>query len=172
MAEPLNALTEPLISIGTLAEKIGVSVSAIRKYEAEGLLIAHRTASGYRLFSHEDLERVKIIRHMIQDLGLNMEGIRRLQALLPCWELFGCSKKMQKHCPAYQDNSKPCWMVHREFCISEGNDCRSCVVYRFGSQCTEDIKRVVYGRTRPDALSENVRRILDNANRRREGRPR
>ena len=172
MVDPLKGLTEPVISIGTLAQKTGLSVSAIRKYETEGLLNAHRTAAGYRLFSHEDVDRVKIIRHMIQDLGLNIEGIRRLQALLPCWELFGCSKETQSRCPAYQDNSKPCWMIQKGVCSSGVNECRNCVVYRLGSQCTEDIKRIVYGRADPDELSEEVRKILDKVNRPRKGRHR
>ncbi|MFH1723733.1 MAG: MerR family transcriptional regulator [Elusimicrobiota bacterium] len=150
-----------MIAIGTLAEKSGLSVSAIRKYEAEGLLIPFRTPSGHRLFSHEDMDRVKIIRHMIQELGLNIEGIRRLQALLPCWELVRCSEDKRSECPAYKDNSKPCWMVRGGDCSARGNECRSCAVYRFGSQCTEDIKRVVHNRAAPEELSEEVRKALN-----------
>ena len=41
-------LNEPMISIGTVAEKVNASVSTIRKYEAEGLLVPHRTDSGHR----------------------------------------------------------------------------------------------------------------------------
>ena len=74
---------DPVISIGVLAEKVGLSVSTVRKYENEGLIIAHRTDSGHRLFSHEDIGRVRSIHYMIQDLGLNIEGIHRIQALLP-----------------------------------------------------------------------------------------
>ena len=49
---------DPLIPIGVLAERVGLSVSAIRKYENESLIIAHRTDSGHRLFSREDIDRV------------------------------------------------------------------------------------------------------------------
>ena len=82
-AEPHQTIDDPVISIGVLAQKVGLSVSAVRKYENEGLLIAQRTESGHRLFSHEDVTRVRNIQHLIQDLGLNIEGIRRLQSLLP-----------------------------------------------------------------------------------------
>ena len=68
---------DPVISIGVLAQKVGLSVSAVRKYENEGLVIAHRTDSGRRLFSLEDIKRVRNIQHLIQDLGLNIAGIRR-----------------------------------------------------------------------------------------------
>ena len=37
---------EPVISIGTAARKVGLSVSALRKYEKEGLLIYYRTDTG------------------------------------------------------------------------------------------------------------------------------
>jgi len=41
-------IIDPVIAIGTLAEKVGLSVSAIRKYELAGLIISHRAASGHR----------------------------------------------------------------------------------------------------------------------------
>ena len=135
---------DPVISIGVLAQKVGLSVSAVRKYENEGLILAHRTGSGHRLFSHEDIGRVRNIQHMIQELGLNIEGIRRMQALLPCWDLLPCNGPTRKSCPAYKDNTHPCWMIKGVDCASQGNECRRCAVYRFGSLCTEDIKRLLY----------------------------
>ena len=84
---------DPVISIGVLAERVGLSVSAVRKYENEGLVIAHRTSSGHRLFSHEDIDRVRNIHRTIQDVGLNIEAIRRMQALLPCWDLLPCTEE-------------------------------------------------------------------------------
>lgn len=134
----------PLISIGVLARDVGLSVSAIRKYESEGLIIAHRTDSRHRLFSQEDISRVRNIQHMIQDLGLNIEGIRRMQALLPCWDLLPCRGETRKSCPAYRDNTRPCWTIKGLDCAPRGNECRQCVVYRFGSLCTEDIKRLLH----------------------------
>jgi len=160
-----NPRTDPVISIGTLADKTGLSVSAIRKYEAEGLLIAHRTASGHRLFSHEDIGRVRVIRRMIQQLGLNMEGIRRLQAFLPCWDMVDCPEAKRNGCSAYLDNSKPCWMINGGDCSEKGNECRNCVVYRFGSQCTDDIKHLVYMRADTRTVAKEARQILDKTDR-------
>jgi MerR family transcriptional regulator/heat shock protein HspR len=146
MAEPenLRQADDPVMSIGVLAQKVGLSVSAVRKYEREGLIIAHRTDSGYRLFSHEDIDRVRNIQHLIQDLGLNIEGIRRMQALLPCWDLLPCSAKTHKSCPGHRDDRRPCWMIKGLPCAPKGNECRQCVVYRFGSLCIQDIKRLLY----------------------------
>ena len=49
---------EPMISIGTLAAKVGLSVSSVRHYENEGLIIPFRTESGRRLYSIEDVARL------------------------------------------------------------------------------------------------------------------
>lgn len=137
--------SDPVMSIGTLAEKVGLSVSAVRKYENACLMIAHRTASGHRLFSQEDVQRVRKIHQMVQNLGLNFEGIRRLQALLPCWELLPCNAKQRAVCPAFKDNTRPCWMIKGLNCArAEGADCRECLAYRFGSLRTDDIKSLIH----------------------------
>ena len=151
---------DPVISIGILAEKVGLSVSAVRKYENEGLIIAHRTGAGHRLFSHEDISRVRHIQHMIQDLGLNLEGIRRMQALLPCWDLLPCSAETQGSCPAYKDNTRPCWMIKGLHCAPQGNECRRCVVYRFGSLCTQDIKGLLHDQNDSQDAGAASRKLL------------
>jgi len=139
-----SEFTSPVISIGTAAEKLGLSIPAIRKYEKEGLIIAFRTESNYRLFSFEDIERIKIIKHMIREIGLNFEGIRRLQALIPCWKQLRCTKKRRNNCPGYIDSTKPCWMIGNLDCPEVGNKCRECIVYRQGFQNIQRIKQVVY----------------------------
>ncbi len=155
-----NEFDDPVISIGVLAQKVGLSVSAVRKYENEGLVIAHRTASGHRLFSHEDVSRVRNIQHMIQDLGLNTEGIRRMQALLPCWDLLPCNGDTRKSCPAYKDNTRPCWMIKGLNCAPQGNECRRCAVYRFGSLCTEDVKRLLHDQNDIQSAGAAIRELL------------
>ena len=155
--------TEPIISIGTLAEKLGISVSTIRKYEAEGLLISHRTKSGHRLFSLEDIERIKIIQNLIQQSGLNIEGIRRLQAFLPCWDILPCALKDRKTCPAFKHQSKPCWMITGLECSNGKTEkCRLCVVYRFGTLRTEDIKKFTYWDNTKKNLSKLIKSLIDN----------
>lgn len=154
--------SDSVMSIGTLATKVGLSVSAVRKYENECLIIAHRTPSGHRLFSREDIDRIRNIQRMIQDLGLNIKGIRRLLALLPCWELLPCNPQRRGKCPVVQDNSRPCWTIKGLDCRpSDGDECRQCVVYRFGSLCTEEIKSLVYNQTHSKDASPAIRKLLD-----------
>jgi DNA-binding transcriptional MerR regulator len=160
---------DPVISIGVLAERVGLSVSAVRKYENEGLLIAHRTPSGHRLFSREDIRRVEHIQHLIQDLGLNIEGIRRMQALVPCWRLLPCDEQARRECSAYQDTKRPCWTIKGMSCAPQGNECRACPVYRLGSLCTEDIKHLLHDPSECQSTDEVINEIFQRIKNTKEG---
>ena len=76
--------TEPIYTIGVAAGKLSISVHTLRLYEAEGLIIPFRTETGRRIFSDLELEKVKCIRSMIQEEGLNFEGIRRIKYSWAC----------------------------------------------------------------------------------------
>jgi MerR family transcriptional regulator/heat shock protein HspR len=154
-------IVDPVISIGTLATKVNLSVSAIRKYEEEGLVISHRIDSGHRMFSYEDIARIQAIQHLIKDLGLNIEGIRRMQALLPCWDFLPCKKKDRNNCAAFKDNTKSCWMIKDAHCTLQGNECRNCIIYRFGSLYTEDIKELLYNQNKTDDPNTIITKLLD-----------
>lgn len=63
--------------IGTAARAAGVSASAVRLWERQGLIQPKRTASGYRLYTDADLSRLRHIRRMRGE-RVNAPGIRRL----------------------------------------------------------------------------------------------
>ena len=64
--------------IGELARQAGVEVQTIRYYEREGLLAAPlRTASGYRAYGPEHLERLNFVRHC-RALDMPLAEIKRL----------------------------------------------------------------------------------------------
>jgi len=136
--------TDPVITMGTAAKILDISVSNLRKFESEGLMIYHRTESGRRMLCREDIDRIRIIKHLNKNKGINFEGIRRLLALLPCWELKPCTQEEKAECPFIKDSSKPCWTINNTVCRRKGEDCRQCVVYRFGAYCTEDIKAILH----------------------------
>ena len=71
-----------LIAIGELAARTGVAVSAIRFYEAKGLIEALRTAGGQRRFLRADIRRVSFIL-IAQQMGLSLEEIGDELAQLP-----------------------------------------------------------------------------------------
>src|SRR3954471_3076915 len=71
-----------LMTIGEVAERTGVAVSALRFYDAEGFVTSVRTAGGQRRFSREVLRRIAFIR-VAQTGGLTLEEIRDSLAPLP-----------------------------------------------------------------------------------------
>ena len=73
---------ETELTIGTLSERTGVATSALRFYEAEGLIDATRTDGGQRRYHRETLRRVSFIR-AAQQLGLTLDEIRAALASLP-----------------------------------------------------------------------------------------
>lgn len=70
------------LTIGEVAERAGVSTSALRFYEAQGLIDATRTDGGQRRFARETLRRVSFIR-VAQQVGLTLDEIRAALASLP-----------------------------------------------------------------------------------------
>jgi DNA-binding transcriptional MerR regulator/mannose-6-phosphate isomerase-like protein (cupin superfamily) len=64
--------------ISQVARILGVSPWVLRAWENEGLVSPARTASGYRVFTAHDLDRLRRIRDLTQVEGLNPAGVRRL----------------------------------------------------------------------------------------------
>ena len=71
-----------LLTIGALSERTGVATSALRFYEAEGLLHATRSAGGQRRYHRDALRRVGFVR-VAQEVGLSLVEIREALASLP-----------------------------------------------------------------------------------------
>ena len=71
-----------LLSIGAVSERTGVATSALRFYEAEGLIHATRADSGHRRFPRDVIRRVSFVR-VAQQVGLSLDEIREALASLP-----------------------------------------------------------------------------------------
>ena len=117
----------PLYSIGMAAELLGVHPRTLRLYEQGGLLRPARR-NNRRFYSNNDLRWIKAIRYLIHERGLNQEGLRRLLALIPCWEIMNCPPKNWERCPAYMNKSAPCWQIAGETC-DQSKECSQCEVY-------------------------------------------
>ncbi len=70
------------LTIGAVSERAGVATSALRFYEAEGLIHATRSPAGQRRYTRDVLRRVSFIR-VAQQVGLSLEEIRQALASLP-----------------------------------------------------------------------------------------
>src|SRR5690606_36495278 len=64
--------------IGEAAQRVGVSPSALRLWERQGLVRPQRTGSRYRVYNDADLEHLRRVRRLREVDRLNAAGIRRL----------------------------------------------------------------------------------------------
>ena len=71
-----------LLTIGQLADRSGVAPSALRFYEAEGLIHSRRTAGNQRRYPRAELRRVAFVR-AAQHVGLSLREIRAALGTLP-----------------------------------------------------------------------------------------
>src|SRR5215510_5001216 len=78
----LPRVSEELLSIGDVADRTGVSTSALRFYEREGLIRSERTSGGQRRFHRDALRTIAFVR-IAQRVGLTLDEIRDALATLP-----------------------------------------------------------------------------------------
>lgn len=78
----MSQFPSKLLSIGHVAARTGLAVSAIRFYEDEGLITARRSPGGKRLFIRSDIRRLSFIM-IAQRLGFTLEEIREKLTGLP-----------------------------------------------------------------------------------------
>ena len=67
--------------ISVAAELANMHPQTLRMYEARGLIEPQRSPKGTRLYSQEDVERLRRIQEMTAELGLNLAGVERVLRL-------------------------------------------------------------------------------------------
>jgi DNA-binding transcriptional MerR regulator len=75
---PTAAPSAPLLQIGEVAERVGLSLRTVRYYEEQGLLTPEsRSTGGFRLFSEDQVDRLLLIKQM-KPLGFTVQEMREL----------------------------------------------------------------------------------------------
>jgi MerR family redox-sensitive transcriptional activator SoxR len=70
------------LTIGALSARSGVAPTALRFYEAEGLIRSSRSTGGQRRYARAEIRRVAFVR-AAQSVGLSLDDIRAALARLP-----------------------------------------------------------------------------------------
>ena len=70
--------TRPVYVISVAAGIVQAHPRTLRIYEDEGLICPARTPTNIRLYSETDIRRILWIRHLTQDRGVNLAGVRIL----------------------------------------------------------------------------------------------
>ena len=75
------ALDEDVYFISMAARMLGMHPQTLRKYDRLGLVQPSRTIGSVRLYSREELERLKAIKRLVDDGGINLAGVQRLLSI-------------------------------------------------------------------------------------------
>lgn len=67
---------EGVYIISVAARLLEMHPQTLRKYERVGLVSPSRTQGSLRLYSEEDIARLRLIKHLVGDLGLNLAGVQ------------------------------------------------------------------------------------------------
>src|SRR5437660_10068380 len=75
------ALDHELYFISVAARMLGMHPQTLRKYERLGLVQPTRTIGSMRVYSRDELERLKLIKRLVDDGGINLAGVQRLLSI-------------------------------------------------------------------------------------------
>ena len=67
--------TEPCYIISVAARILGVHAQTLRYYERAGMIEPSRSQGNRRLYSMEDIEKLRRIKTLVDDLGVNLAGV-------------------------------------------------------------------------------------------------
>lgn len=73
---------DPCYVISVAARMIQVHTQTLRYYEREGLLEPARSRGNIRLYSQRDIEKLRRIKTLTEDLGLNLAGVQVVMRLM------------------------------------------------------------------------------------------
>lgn len=68
--------SEPLFVISVAARLVEMHPQTLRKYEREGLIAPSRTTGNLRLYSDSDIERLRQVKYLVEQRGLNLAGVQ------------------------------------------------------------------------------------------------
>ena len=87
-----------LYFISMAARLLDMHPQTLRKYERLGLVRPTRTVGSMRVYTSEELDRLKLIKRLVEDEGVNLAGVQRLLAI---------AEAVQRLRPLVHDASKP-----------------------------------------------------------------
>ena len=74
--------SEPRYVISVVARMVGVHAQTLRYYEKMGLIEPHRSSGKIRLYSDQDVELLKRVKKLMEDLGVNLAGVEVILRLM------------------------------------------------------------------------------------------
>lgn len=69
---------QPVFVISVAAELSHMHPQTLRMYERKGLVVPKRTTGKSRLYSKSDIEKLKNIQYLTQEIGINLAGVKQI----------------------------------------------------------------------------------------------
>ena len=105
---PAPAL-DGLYIISVAARLLEMHPQTLRKYERVGLVSPPRTVGMLRLYSHQDIARLRLIKHLVEDLRINLAGVEFVLGM------FNQLREARERIAAQEEEQRLKEMVGREF---------------------------------------------------------
>ncbi len=118
---------QPLYNIGVVAELLNVHPETLRIWEKHKLIEPARR-NKQRLYTNNDIKRLRFIHYLINEKGLNIAGVQHTLALYPCWTVKGCNGGKREQEGGVNKN-KPCWKEQDTYCFiiqDKADYCSTC----------------------------------------------
>lgn len=71
----------PIFTVTVAAHLAGMHPQTLRQYDRLGLVVPQRTRGRGRRYSPDDIRRLRLVQHLSQDEGINLQGIQRILEL-------------------------------------------------------------------------------------------
>ena len=75
------SIDDDFFFISVAARMLGMHPQTLRKYERLGLVRPSRTIGSMRVYSREELDRLRAIKRLVDDGGINLAGVQRLLSI-------------------------------------------------------------------------------------------
>lgn len=99
---------EPCYVISVAARMVGMHAQSLRNYERIGLIQPSRSSGRIRLYSQSDIERLRYIQRLIQDLGVNLAGVEVIMNMNERMaRMEGEMDRLRQELQAYRDRVLP-----------------------------------------------------------------
>ena len=74
--------TKELFTISVVSQMLNLHPQTLRLYEREGLLRPQRTQGNTRMYSHGDIEKLRLILNLTREMGVNLAGVQVILEML------------------------------------------------------------------------------------------
>jgi MerR family transcriptional regulator/heat shock protein HspR len=100
----IMVIERELYLISVAARMLDMHPQTLRKYERLGLVRPSRTLGSMRVYTREELERVRLIKRLVDEMGINLAGVQRL---------LDVAEVVQRILPLVRDDALPRHEVRR-----------------------------------------------------------